>query len=216
MRILIADDDVEISAAMQLDLASYGFIADTVCAECEFVHALIQEEYTAVLLDIGLSNQDGIALVAAMRLRGDTTPVVLMSATQSAAELVRGLDEGADDYIAKPFNIDEVCARLRAVVRRKVPCDVPADSAVAKMPSGNLSSARNALAGTLNAAMIALTVRQKQVLELIAQGCQNKHIARELNIAERTVKMHITALLELVGAKNRTHLLVLAGERGLL
>lgn len=216
MRVLIADDDVEISAAMQLDLASYGFIADTICAEREFVRALTLQEYTVVLLDIGLGNQGGVALIAAMRLRDDTTPVVLMSASQSAAELVSGLDAGADDYIAKPFNIDEVCARIRAVVRRTVPCEVLADSTVAKIPSGKLRGARTALAGTLNAAMIALTVRQQEVLELIAQGCQNKHIARELNIAERTVKMHITALLELVGAKNRTHLLVLAGERGLL
>ena len=138
MRILIADHDVEISAAMQLDLASYGFIADTICAERELVHALTQQEYTAILLDIGLGNQGGIALVAEMRLRGDTTPIVLMSAAQSAAELVCGLDAGADDYIAKPFNIDEVCARLRAVVRRTVPCDALVDSAAVTAPKGKL------------------------------------------------------------------------------
>jgi DNA-binding NarL/FixJ family response regulator len=68
----------------------------------------------------------------------------------------------------------------------------------------------------LNEVAVALTNRQKEVLHLIARGLQNKHIARELDIAERTVKMHITALLELVGAKNRTQLVVIAGERGLL
>ena len=60
------------------------------------------------------------------------------------------------------------------------------------------------------------TKRQQEVLNLVAQGCRNKHIARELNIAERTVKMHVTALLALVGAKNRTHLVVVASAHGLL
>ncbi len=85
------------------------------------------------------------------------------------------------------FNVADVCARMRAVI-----------ACVRPMPK------------------TALTVRQKEVLDLVAKGCPNKHIARELNIAERTVKMHISSLLELVEAKNRTHLLVLAGERGLL
>ncbi len=206
MKILIADDDVESGAALQLNMVQQGFVVDVVGTENEFTSALSQHAYHAVLLGIALANQRGIALLSAMRRRGDVTPVVLMSAAQSAAELVRGLDEGADDYIAKPFNLDEVCARLRAVMRRVDGRQLPL-RIVDEMVDENANGVPQKVAPTL---------RQKEVLHLVAQGCQNKHIARQLNIAERTVKMHITALLELVGAKNRTHLLVIAGARGLL
>jgi DNA-binding NarL/FixJ family response regulator len=210
MRILIAVNDFESCTALQLNMVQQGFTVDVVGTADEFTNALSQHAYHAVLLGIALANQGGIALLSAMRLRGDATPVVLMSAAQSAAELVQGLDEGADDYIAKPFHLDEVCARLRAVVRRAEGRQQPL-----KVADANMSGGQQKIAPPLQHE-VEPTSRQKEVLHLVAQGCQNKHIARQLNIAERTVKMHITALLELVGAKNRTHLLVIAGARGLL
>ncbi len=221
MRILIADDDVEFSATLQLDMAPQGFIVDAVCASSALMNALSQHRYDAVLLAMQLAGQSGLTLLADMRKRGDTTPVVLVSGAQSEAELVQGLDAGADDYIAKPFSLEESCARLRALVRRASGGKNPAVGTAAH--TGVAAIACDIDVMSVMHMPIATptlptspTLRQKEVLNLIAQGCQNKHIARELNIAERTVKMHITALLELVGAKNRTHLLVIAGARGLL
>jgi DNA-binding NarL/FixJ family response regulator len=215
MKILIVDSDVAFCATLRLNLLAQGFAVDAVSSDNEFVRALNQSRYSAVLLDTTLVSQSGIASLSAMRLGGDATPVVLMSAMQSAAELVQGLDEGADDYVAKPFNVAELCARLRAVVRRAA--GVPAllsDDDCAKQVCA--LSPKMSMVRKLNEVAVALTNRQKEVLHLIARGLQNKHIARELDIAERTVKMHITALLELVGAKNRTQLVVIAGARGLL
>jgi two-component system, OmpR family, response regulator len=117
-RILLVEDDRmlgdALTAALKQDAWKVDRAEDVVAAKL----ALLDGVYAAVLLDLGLPNGSGIDVLRALRLRYDTTPVLIVTARDQLSDRIRGLDAGADDYILKPFQTDELCARLRAVVRR--------------------------------------------------------------------------------------------------
>ena len=118
MRLLLAEDDPLIGDGLRAGLRQRGFqvdwVRDGVAAERE----LLAEPYAAVVLDLGLPMQDGLAVLAAVRARGLATPVLVLTARDTVPERVQGLDLGADDYVVKPIDLDELAARLRALVRR--------------------------------------------------------------------------------------------------
>lgn len=126
MRVLLVEDDRMIGAAVQQALrdASYGvdWVADGEAA----LTSLACEEYEMVLLDLGLPRRDGMAVLRAIRAGGNRVPVLLVTARDATEDLVAGLDEGADDYVAKPFQMSELLARMRAVTRRQGPSAGPA------------------------------------------------------------------------------------------
>lgn len=126
MRVLLVEDDRMIGAAVQQALrdASYGvdWVADGEAA----LTSLACEEYEMVLLDLGLPRRDGMAVLRAIRAGGSRVPVLLVTARDATEDLVAGLDEGADDYVAKPFQMSELLARMRAVTRRQGPSAGPA------------------------------------------------------------------------------------------
>ena len=117
-RILLVEDDRmlgdALTAALKQDAWKVDRAEDVIAAKL----ALLDGVYAAVLLDLGLPNGSGIDVLRALRLRYDTTPVLIVTARDQLSDRIRGLDAGADDYILKPFQTDELCARLRAVVRR--------------------------------------------------------------------------------------------------
>lgn len=126
MRVLLVEDDRMIGAAVQQALrdASYGvdWVADGEAA----LTSLACEEYEMVLLDLGLPQRDGMAVLRAIRAGGNRVPVLLVTARDATEDLVAGLDEGADDYVVKPFQMSELLARMRAVTRRQGPSAGPA------------------------------------------------------------------------------------------
>lgn len=126
MRVLLVEDDRMIGAAVQQALrdASYGvdWVADGEAA----LTSLACEEYEMVLLDLGLPRRDGMAVLRAIRAGGNRVPVLLVTARDATEDLVAGLDEGADDYVVKPFQLSELLARMRAVTRRQGPSVGPA------------------------------------------------------------------------------------------
>ena len=119
MRALLVEDDDMIGRSLQQALEGAGWSVDWVRDGLLGESALSDGGYTCVLLDLGLPRQDGTTLLRHARERGDRTPVVVLSARDSLGERVQGLDLGADDYVPKPFELPELLARMRAVVRRR-------------------------------------------------------------------------------------------------
>jgi DNA-binding response OmpR family regulator len=118
MRLLLVEDDRMIGESLRSALRSSGYAVDWVRDGRAADAALSSERFDLVLLDLGLPQRDGITVLQALRARGDRTPVIIVSARDTPASRVLGLDEGADDYVVKPFGLDELLARIRAVVRR--------------------------------------------------------------------------------------------------
>jgi len=118
MRVLLVEDDTMIGESLREALRRQGMAADWVRDGRAADAALSTERFDAVLLDLGLPRRGGLEVLAALRARGDATPVLVLTARDTLADKVRGLDTGADDYLVKPFELDELLARLRALVRR--------------------------------------------------------------------------------------------------
>lgn len=118
MRILVVEDDVNLNRQLKEALTEAGYAVD-VAFDGEEGHFLGDTEpYDAVVLDIGLPQMDGLSVLEEWRRAGRTTPVLLLTARDRWSDKVQGIDAGADDYVAKPFHMEEVLARLRALVRR--------------------------------------------------------------------------------------------------
>ena len=118
MRVLLVEDDRLLGDGLAAGLAQAGFAVDWVRDGEAAVAALTTADFAAVVLDLGLPRRDGISVLQWLRGRHDATPVLILTARDCLEDRVRGLDQGADDYVLKPFDLDEVAARLRALVRR--------------------------------------------------------------------------------------------------
>lgn len=118
MRLLLAEDDPMIGTAVARGLAQDGFVVDWVRDGAAAETALGAEPYAAVLLDLGLPRKDGLDVLRAARARRNDVPILVITARDAVADRIRGLDAGADDYLVKPFDLDELAARVRALVRR--------------------------------------------------------------------------------------------------
>ena len=118
MRILVVEDDAQLSRQLGEALRAAGYVVDS-AADGEDGHFLGDTEpYDAVILDVGLPKMDGISVLERWRRDGRTMPVLLLTARDRWSDKVAGIDAGADDYVAKPFHMEEVLARLRALIRR--------------------------------------------------------------------------------------------------
>ncbi len=120
MRILLVEDDAMLGAGVRRALEQAGDAVDWVQDGEAAETALAGEPYDAVLLDLGLPRKKGLDVLRELRRRGRRVPVVILTAPDAVSERVAGLDAGADDYLVKPFEIDELAARIRAVQRRSV------------------------------------------------------------------------------------------------
>jgi two-component system OmpR family response regulator/two-component system response regulator QseB len=118
MRILLVEDDALLGDALQVGLREQGFAVDWIRDGAAGEAALAADEFTAVVLDLGLPRMSGLELLQRVRNRGDRTPVVILTARDAVDDRVRGLNLGADDYVVKPVALKELAARLRAVARR--------------------------------------------------------------------------------------------------
>jgi DNA-binding response OmpR family regulator len=118
MRVLIAEDDDKLAGMLAATLQSAGFVAERE-ADGEVVHFRGEtEEFDAVLLDLGLPTMDGLTVLRRWRKAGRLTPILILTARGQWEERVEGIEAGADDYLVKPFHMEELVARLRAIIRR--------------------------------------------------------------------------------------------------
>jgi len=118
MRVLLVEDDLRMAAAIRRSLRGEGIVADVAAKGSDALWMVRATEYDAVVLDVMLPDADGFATCRRLRSEGMWLPVIMLTARDSVEDRVRGLDEGADDYLTKPFSLAELLARLRALVRR--------------------------------------------------------------------------------------------------
>ncbi len=119
MRILLVEDDAMIGEAVSVSLKDAAYAVDWVTDGAAASRALESGEYQAVLLDLGLPRRDGLEVLRRLRQRGVLVPVIVITARDGVENRIKGLDLGADDYLVKPFDVNELLARLRAVIRRQ-------------------------------------------------------------------------------------------------
>jgi two-component system OmpR family response regulator len=133
MRLLLVEDEPDMAALLRNALARHDFITDCVPSIELAIEAIETVAHDLVILDRQLKDGDGASLISHIRKRRPHTPIVVLSAKGSITDRIEGLNLGADDYLAKPFNVDELVARLRAVLRR------PSQVETAPLAMGNVS-----------------------------------------------------------------------------
>jgi DNA-binding response OmpR family regulator len=163
MRVLLVEDDGMIAQGLQTALRQGNFAVDWVADGTSADEALHSSRFDLVLLDLGLPKRGGIDVLRALRRRGDATPVIILTARDEIQTRVAGLDAGADDYIVKPFDLDEVMARVRSVLRRAAGRGDPA------IVHGDLRLDPAAHTVEKSGAPVALSAHEYSVLEALLQ-----------------------------------------------
>jgi two-component system response regulator TctD len=118
MRLLVVEDNADLAELLLPALARHGFAADLMTGAADAEAALANSHYAAIVLDLGLPDEDGLVLLRRLRKAGARIPVLALTARGSVADRVDGLNAGADDYLVKPFAVEELAARLQALLRR--------------------------------------------------------------------------------------------------
>jgi two-component system, OmpR family, response regulator len=163
MRLLLAEDDGKLAAAVARGLRHEGYAVDLVPDGDAALRSAAVYDYDAIVLDVMLPGRDGLGVCATLRDRGCWAPVLMVTARGAVRDRVRGLDAGADDYLPKPFDFDELLARLRALLRR-APSERPA-----RIEVGDLVVDPATRAVTRGGARVELTAREFAVLEYLAR-----------------------------------------------
>jgi two-component system response regulator QseB len=197
MRLLLVEDDSMIGAAAQQGLRSEGHTVDWVRDGREAELAVGNGVYDLVLLDLGLPRKDGLAILRGLRAKGENVPVLIVTARDAVSDRIAGLDAGADDYLVKPFDLDELSARVRAVLRRR---SGRADSV---MRRGHLELDTATRRVTWKGKEVALSAREYALLEALADRpgafltraqLEERLYGWDEEIASNAVEVHIHAL----------------------
>ncbi len=161
MRLLLVEDDSALQASLAAALRDEDYAVDTASDGEEGLLKALHEPYDAIVLDVMLPRLDGWTVLARLRAT-HTTPVLMLTARDTAPDRIRGLDGGADDYLVKPFDLDELLARLRALIRRSVGTPSPL------VELGPLVLNTAARQVTLDNTEVPLTSREYALLEYLA------------------------------------------------
>ena len=164
MRVLIVEDNGPLAASMAAGLSARGMRAETAMTIAEASDLLSYNAYDAVLLDLNLPDGDGLDVLRDLRAREDATPVIAVTARDAPAQRTDGLDLGADDYVVKPFDLDELAARIRAVARRARGRANPA----IEVAGLRIDPATRQAIVSANGRAVPLTAREFDILEELA------------------------------------------------
>ncbi|PHS77047.1 MAG: DNA-binding response regulator [Rhodospirillaceae bacterium] len=159
MRILLVEDSLAIAEYVCACLVDDDYIVDTVGTLADAEAALATTTFDVVILDLGLPDGDGLDMLKSMRAAGNKVPVLVLSARDELDERVKGLNTGADDYMPKPFAVEELKARLRALLRR------PETILETVLKAGNVALDSNAREVSVNRKIIKISKREMGVLE---------------------------------------------------
>lgn len=159
MRILIIEDEIKLQQQIQIQLESQGFMVDTCSNGKEGLYFASEYPLDAAIIDIGLPDLSGLDVIAALRKQGSLLPILILTARNSWQEKVKGLEIGADDYLTKPFQMEELLARLKALLRRATA--IP-DT---EIKSGSILLDMEAQTVKLNNQLVDLTAFEYRLLE---------------------------------------------------
>jgi two-component system, OmpR family, response regulator QseB len=204
VRLLLVEDDAMIGEAIRAGLKREAFTVDWVRDGGAAERVLGTEPFDLVLLDLGLPGSDGLKLLKSLRARGQTLPVLIITARDAVSDRVAGLDAGADDYLIKPFDLDELAARIRALLRRKSGrssagishLDVELDPATHRVTQGGVE--------------VALSPREFALLQLLLERpgtiLSRSQIEERLygwgeEVESNAVEVHIHGLRRKLGAQ---------------
>lgn len=207
MKVLVADDHALIREAFRHLLAELDRDAVVLEAgDCAGTHRLLEEhpDVDLVLLDLRLPGPGGLATLEKLRSDNPSLPVVVVSALEDPGTVRAALARGAMGFIPKSSSNDLMLSALRLVLSggRYLPPEILSADSAASSPPASMDEVR-------------LTDRQRDVLALMIQGKSNKHICRELGLAEATVKIHVTAILRALKVASRAQAIVAANQLGL-
>jgi DNA-binding response OmpR family regulator len=187
MRILLVEDNRELVSLLVKGLESDGMSVDPVANAAEATAALATVRYAAVVLDLGLPDEDGLSWLRDLRSRGDSTPVLILTARDGVSDRVTGLRAGADDYLVKPFAMEELGARLRALLRRS------GNLLGHRLTMGNVALDTEDRQVSVAGKVRSFSVRETAVLEIL--------LRRSGNVApKRLFEDHLFGLSEEVGS----------------
>ena len=204
MRLLLAEADRALGQALVDGLRHLGHAVDWVEDGRHAAHALSDTRYAAAIIDWNLPRQSGVDVIAALRKRGDRTPVLLLTARDEVGDRVLGLDSGADDYVVKPVHLDELAARVRALLRRSEGNAEPVQHVGALALEPGTRSAR------LGGEPLELSQREYAVLEALAvrpgHALSRSQLEEALygwgeEVASNAVEVHVHHLRRKLGAE---------------
>ncbi len=203
MRLLLVEDDAMIGESVRLGLRRDGFTVDWVQDGRAAELALANDVYDLLLLDLGLPKKDGIEILTNLRRHGNRMPVLILTARDSVGDRIKGLDSGADDYMVKPFDLDELAARIRALLRRQ------AGRADTVIHCGELTLNPATRVATLSGRHLTLSARELAVLEallerpgavLSREQLEEKLYGWDEEVESNAVEVYIHGLRKKLGA----------------
>ena len=207
MRVLLVEDNTELVSLLKKGLLRGGVDADSVVTAGDAAHALATMTYAAVVLDLGLPDEDGISLLRGLRRGGDATPVLVLTARDGVSDRVTGLRAGADDYLAKPFAMEELIARIEALLRR------PGSLLGRRLTFGNLALDTESRQVFVGGGAHAFPARETAVLEILLRRSGNVAAKRLFedqlfglsgDVGSNAVEVYVHRLRKLLGDAGAT------------
>ena len=203
-RILVVDDEKDICDILQFNLEQDGYIVD-VATSAEEALAVLTDVHQLLILDVMMGGMSGFKMAETLRKEGNTIPIIFLTAKNSENDMLTGFSLGGDDYIAKPFSVKELLARVRALLKRTSLVRMPAETRwnyrglTIDIPSNRV---------TIDGVEVSLTKKEFEILSLLAQVSPNLLTRAEIlgsvwgeneYVLDRTVDVHITRLRKKLG-----------------
>ncbi|MCK1719478.1 response regulator [Bradyrhizobium sp. 141] len=202
MRILVVEDDMVLANGLKVGLGLQGATLDVVSSCADGQAALAVDTFDAVVLDVMLPDGSGLDLLASLRAKGDRIPVLLLTALDEVSDRIKGLDSGADDYLGKPFDLNELAARVRAISRRQE------GRAVSSVSHNGLTLDLARLTASVDGADIALSRREFAILSALMDrpgvvfsksDLEARLYGWQEEIESNTVEVHVHKLRAKIG-----------------